>query len=197
MLAGVTFDGLLATPLWAEGLFFFQAVAGSFGAPAGLFYGTLGLVVVPLVFFGLYAGSVKLCQALGGGAGLWEMGGAFAYSLVPISLAYQAAHYFTLLLTEGQNLLALASDPFGYGWDLFGTAAFEPKINVLGAASVWYAQVGLIVAGHVVAVYLAHAVALRVAPKPKLALRGQVPMVALMVLYTVASLWILSQPVVE
>jgi hypothetical protein len=53
------------------------------------------------------------------------------------------------------------------------------------------------VAGHVVAVYLAHAVALREAPDPKLALRGQLPMVALMVLYTVTSLWILSQPVVE
>ena len=40
-------------------------------------------------------------------------------------------------------------------------------------------------------------VALRTAPTPKLALRGQIPMVALMILYTVASLWILSQPVVE
>jgi hypothetical protein len=46
-------------------------------------------------------------------------------------------------------------------------------------------------------VYLAHAVALREAPNRKLALRGQLPMVALMVLYTVTSLWILSQPVVE
>ncbi len=71
------------------------------------------------------------------------------------------------------------------------------NVNVVGTAFVWYSQVALIVGGHVLAVYLAHAVALRMAPDPKLALRGQLPMVALMVLYTVASLWILSQPVVE
>lgn len=197
MLASVTYDGLLATPLWVGGLFFLQSVAGSTGALASPFYGTLGLVLVPLVFFALYLGFVKLCRFIGGGASFWELAGAFAYTLVPIALAYQAAHYYTLLLTEGQNLVALVSDPFGWGWDLFGTASYEADASVLGAAFVWYSQVGLIVAGHVVAVYLAHAVALRTAPDPKRALRGQLPMVALMILYTVTSLWILSQPVVE
>ncbi|CAA9488050.1 MAG: Serine phosphatase RsbU, regulator of sigma subunit [uncultured Rubrobacteraceae bacterium] len=196
MLAGVTYDGLLATPLWLSAMFLLQSVTGSFGVPGTLLYGTLGLVAVPLLFLGLYAGFVKLCQAMGGG-GFRGLAGAFAYSLVPIALAYQAAHYFTLLITEGQNLFALVSDPFGWGWDLFGTAGYEVDVNVVGAASVWYSQVALIVAGHVVAVYLAHAVALREVADPRLALRGQIPMVALMVLYTVASLWILSQPVVE
>ena len=196
MLASVTFDGFLATPLWVGGLFFFQSTVGSFGALTSLFYGTLGLVLVPLVFLGLYAGFVKLCQVLGGG-GFRGLAGAFAYSLVPIALAYQAAHYFTLLLTQGQNLFALVSDPFGWGWNLFGTGGYAVDVSVVGAASVWYAQVGLIVSGHVVAVYLAHAVALRASGPKKLALRGQLPMVALMVLYTVASLWILSQPVTE
>ncbi len=197
MLASVTFDGLLATPLWVGGMFFLQSATGSFGVAGTLLYGTLGLVGVPLLFFGLYAGFVRLCGAMGGGAGFWGLAGAFAYSLVPIALAYQAAHYYTLLITEGQNLFALASDPFGWGWDLLGTAGYEVDVNVVGAALVWYSQVALIVAGHVVAVYLAHAVALREAPSPKLALRGQLPMVVLMVLYTVTSLWVLSQPVVE
>ena len=116
---------------------------------------------------------------------------------MPIALAYQAAHCFTYLLTEGQLSFALAFDPFGWGWDLFGTAGNEVNVNVVGAAFVWYSQVALIVAGPVVAVSLAHAVALREAPTPKLALRAQLPLVALMVLYTATSLWILSQPVVE
>jgi hypothetical protein len=197
MLAGVTYDGLLGTPFWVSGMFFLQSVTGSFGVLSTLFYGTLGLVVVPLLFFGLYAGFVKLCQVMGGGAGFRRLAGAFAYSLVPIALVYQAAHYYTLLITEGQNLFALASDPFGWGWDLFGTGGYEVDVNVVGAAFVWYSQVALVVAGHVVAVYLAHAVALREASSPKLALRSQLPMVALMVLYTITSLWILSQPVVE
>lgn len=197
MLASVTYDGLLATPLWSSLGFYLSSTIGSFGVLSSVFYGTLGLFVVPLLFFGLYAGFVKLCRMLGGSASFWRLAGAFAYSLVPIALAYQAAHYFTLLLTDGQNILALVSDPFGWGWNVFGTAGYEVNFGVVGAAGVWYTQVALIVAGHVVAVYLAHVVALRSAKSPKLALRSQLPMVALMVLYTVSSLWILSQPVVE
>ena len=197
MLASVTYDGLLATPLWVGGMFLLQSATGSFGVLGSLFYGTLGLVAVPLLFFGLYAGLVRLCQAMGAGTEFWRLAGAFAYSLVPIALAYQAAHYYTLLITEGQNLFALVFDPFGWDWNLFGTVGYEVDVNVVGAAFVWYSQVALIVAGHVVAVYLAHVVALREVPSPKLALRGQLPMVALMVLYTITSLWVLSQPVVE
>ncbi|MGH3147113.1 MAG: hypothetical protein ACRDTR_15055 [Rubrobacter sp.] len=197
MLASVTYDGLLATPLWVSGMFFLQSVTGSFGVLSSLFYGTLGLAVVPLLFFVTYAGFVRLCQMIGGSASFWLLAGAFAYSLVPIAFAYQAAHYYTLLVTEGQNLVPLASDPFGWGWDLFGTAGYDPKVGIVGARFVWYSQVALIVAGHVVAVYLAHATALRLVPDAKSALRSQYPMVVLMVLYTVLGLWILSQPVVE
>jgi len=75
-------------------------------------YATLGLVVVPLAFLGLYAGVVKLCAMLGN-ASFAALAGAFAYSLVPIALVYQAAHYFTYLLTEGHLIFALVSDPFG------------------------------------------------------------------------------------
>ena len=41
---------------------------------------------------------------------------------MPIALVYVAAHYLTFLLFEGQAIVYLASDPFGRGWDLFGTA---------------------------------------------------------------------------
>lgn len=68
---------------------------------------------------------------------------------------------------------------------------------VLGAAFVWYSQVALIVAGHVIAVYLAHTVALRLLGDSKLARRSQYPILVLMILYTISSLWIISQPVIE
>lgn len=47
-----------------------------------------------------------------------------------------------------------------------------------------------------IAVYLAHVVALRLFEDYRRALWSQLPMLALMVSYTVFSLWILSQPVV-
>lgn len=70
------------------------------------------------------------------------------------------------------------------------------RAELLGPAdTAWYSQIALIVAGHVVAVYLAHATALRLFESYRRALWSQVPMLVLMVLYTVSSLWLLSQPI--
>ena len=80
----------------------------------------------------------------------------FLLSLVPIALVYAVAHYFTLLVIQGQFVLPLASDPFGYGWDLFGTADFAPNIAPLSPNTVWYVQVGALVAGHVAGLAVAH-----------------------------------------
>ena len=54
-------------------------------------------------------------------------GAEFVLSLVPIALVYAVAHYFTLFVIQGQYALSLASDPFGFGWDLFGTVDYAPE----------------------------------------------------------------------
>ena len=184
VLAGTSFDGLLETPFWV----WLQIVTG---VPR-----TLGLLLLPLLFFAVYLFFVKLSQLCGGGTRrLRRYAAAYVFSLVPIAVAYQVAHYYTLLLIQGQAIARHASDPFGWGWDLFGTAGFTINAAVIGADTVWYSQVALIVAGHVVAVYLAHVAALRLFGDYRRALWSQAPMLALMVLYTVSSLWILSQPI--
>jgi hypothetical protein len=186
MLAGVAYDGLLATPLWLEIVRLTPVTQ------------TAGLFLMPLLFLAVYLGFVKLSQlAGGGGAPLRTLASAYVYTLVPIAIAYQVAHYYTYLLIQGQSIISHASDPFGWGWNLFGTAHYEPRIDLISAAFVWYSQVALIVGGHVAAVYLAHLVSLRYYASAKLALRSQIPLLALMILYTVSSLWILSQPIVE
>ena len=48
---------------------------------------------------------------------------------MPIALAYVAAHYFTLLLFQGQAMAFLASDPLGDGSDLFGTADHDDRLR--------------------------------------------------------------------
>ncbi len=185
VLAGVAFDGLLETPLWNE-------LRRDLSMPQ-----VVGLVALPLLFFATYLGFVKLSQLSGGGTGgIRRYAAAYVYSLVPIAVAYQVAHYYTLLLVQGQGIMRHVSDPFGWGWDLFGTAGYSIDPGVVDAAFVWYSQVALIVAGHVVAVYLAHLVALRLFEDPGRALRSQFPTLALMILYTVFSLWIISQPIV-
>ena len=121
----------------------------------------------------------------------------FVLSLIPIALAYHLAHYISFLLLAGQLIIPLVSDPFGFGWDLFGTADYRLDIAVVNARMVWYTAVAAIVVGHMVAVYLAHIAAMRVYADTRRALRGQIPMLALMVGYTTFSLWILSQPIVK
>src|SRR5215203_900514 len=186
LLASVTYDSLLGTPPWVR-LEYLTSLPQ-----------TLGIVLVPLLFLGVYLGFVKLSQLLSEGyVSFGQLAAAYVYSLVPIAIAYLLAHYYTLLLVQGQAIIALLSDPFGWGWDLFGTADYGINAALIGADTVWYSQVLLIVAGHVVAVYLAHVATLRVVRSPRLQTRMQYPMLALMICYTVFSLWILSQPVVE
>ena len=186
VLAGVTFDGLLETSLWLEIVRLTPVTQ------------TLGTILLPLLFFSIYLGFVALSRILGGGeVGFRPLATAFAFSLVPIAIAYQMAHYYTYLLFQGQMIISLLSDPLGWGWNLFGTADFEPRYGIVGAGFVWYSQVALIVAGHVIAVYLAHSISLRLLRDPVRAFRSQLPMLVLMVLYTITSLWILAQPIVK
>jgi hypothetical protein len=186
VLASVTYDGLVVTPLWAR-------VESLVGVPR-----ILGLLVVPLLFLTAYLSFVKLSQLFGGGQPRFrEFALAYVYSLVPIAVAYEVAHYYTYFLIQGQRIATLISDPFGWNWNLFGTAGYGLNAVIMQANSVWYSQVALIVGGHVVAVYLSHLVALRLLKDRRKALLSQLPMLVLMVLYTVSSLWILSQPVVE
>jgi hypothetical protein len=125
-----------------------------------------------------------------------EVASAFVLTLVPIAIAYHLAHYLSYLVITGQYFIPRVSDPFGYGWNLFGTAHYKIEIGVLSARVAWYLAVTFVVMGHVFAVYLAHVVAHRTFGGGRAALLSQVPMVVLMVLYTMASLWILAQPMV-
>jgi hypothetical protein len=83
------------------------------------------------------------------------------------------------------------------GWNLLGTATYQSDIGIVGARFAWYTAVTAVVLGHIVAVYVAHVIALREFPNPRRALRSQYPMLVLMVGYTMVSLWILAQPIVE
>jgi hypothetical protein len=121
----------------------------------------------------------------------------FALTLVPIAIGYHVAHYLVFLLVQGQYIVPLLSDPFGWGWNLVGTAGYRVDIAVAGARFAWYAAVAAIVTGHVVAVYLAHTRALDAFESRRAALATQVPLTALMVLYTFIGLSIAAEPIVE
>ena len=153
------------------------------------------LALSPLVYYGIYRLFIWLTKiVMRSEMSVGQLACHFALSLIPIAFVYHASHYFALLLTEGPNIVARVSDPFGFGWNLFGTASKDLSI-IPPAGLVWHTQVWLILVGHIVSVYVAHAQALRLFPSRARALRSQLPMLVLMVILTSLGLWILSLPI--
>jgi hypothetical protein len=152
----------------------------------------LGLIGGVLFVAGFYWLGVLGARSVGGGFSARRLAHEFVHSLVPIALAYVAAHYFTLLLFQGQAIVYLASDPLGKGSDIFGTADTQIDYTLIGADATWYWQVGFVVAGHVAALMLAHDRALALYDDAKLAVRSQYWMLAVMVGFTSLALWLLS-----
>ena len=203
MLATVTFDGFMETPLYQE---FETALQAQFsgvlfrlsehGLGESEVLATLALAAFLLLFLTAYWLTAWIMARLTRAPDVVGMARAFVLSLVPIAVAYHLAHYFSLLVTAGQFIIPLASDPFGFGWNLFGSAHYKVDLGLLSPYVFWYAAVVLIVAGHAIAVLVAHLQALRMFGNRRAALVSQVPLLLLMVAYTMLSLWILAQPIV-
>ena len=103
-------------------------------------------------------------------------------------------HYYPTVLSQGVEIVRLISDPFGLGWNVFGTANLAVAPIMVNVALLWKTQVVLIVAGHIIACYLAHTEAIRVFPSTRQATLSQVPLLLLMVIFTTVGLKILSMP---
>jgi len=181
MIGTVTYDGMSATEWWGD----------LWGATEREeWFGTIALVGTVVVVGLAYWSTSWLAGRIGGGMSATEVATSFAHTLVPIALAYAVAHYFTLVIFEGQLVIAAASDPLGTGSDFFGTAG--NRINFwLGPTAVWYVQLTAIVAGHVAAIVLAHDRALAIFPRER-AVRSQYAMLGLMVALTGLGLTLLA-----
>lgn len=111
----------------------------------------------------------------------------FAATLLPIALGYTTAHYFSFFLLEGQMTVILASDPYGTGLDLLGSAGHRVDYTAVSSWRTALVQVNAIVLGHIAATIAAHDLALRTHPANR-AVRGQVPIALAMIALTCAGL---------
>ncbi|WP_348640570.1 hypothetical protein [Chelativorans sp. Marseille-P2723] len=195
-LSSVSFDGFMRTFLWL-GTIGINPLEFP-GRSAVVAQNTFGLLAMFLALGTLFALATWAGERLAGGRGWLRASGLLVWSIVPIALAYHFSHYLTALLVDGQYALASFSDPFFKGWDLFGTAIPHVQAGiVLGADSawvIWNAQALAIIAGHVLAVILAHGIASRLYGSGRRANLSQLPMTVLMIGYTIFGLWLLSTP---
>lgn len=186
----VSFDGFTSTPEYQSLLFAARDVFSTGETTAPLLYAT-GLVLFVASFLGIAA----LADVTGDRTGnkahsqATDAARAFAPTVVPIAAAYEFAHYYPYVIRNAGRTI----EP------VVATVGIPMDISLLGWLSLplfWGSQVLLIVGGHLVAVVAAHGVAFdryRTASKAR---RGHLPLVILMVGYTVLSLWIVSRPVV-
>jgi hypothetical protein len=164
--------------------------------PDGYRMGAVGLISVWLMFLGAYALTCAITAKLVPRYSVGQVARLFAYTLVPIAVAYNIAHNCANFLVQGQQLVALASDPLGLKWNLFGTANFRPDIGLIDARVTWYVAIAAIVAGHVISIWLAHRLALREFRTRRHAALATVPLTLLMVAYTIISLSVIAEPMV-
>lgn len=197
MVGSVSYDGASGSAWWQSALREIMLTLQDLGlSPVA---SEKGGSFIGIVLFCIGAGLVYHLGVLGmraatGGHGVGELGRRFATTLVPIALAYLLAHYLTLLIISGQNVIPAVSDPLGDGSsDWFGTADVEPDPGTLSPEAFWYLQIGALVAGHVAAVALAHDLALQVFRRATEAVRSQLAMLLVMVGFTVFALWLLSE----
>ena len=195
LLGSTSFDGFSRASTWEDLLGDLRAeLAGSSQRTVDLATTSLnlgGLVFFVMAILATYLAAVAAAEKLG--RVNRSLVPDFVLPLVPIAAAYMAAHYFTSFVVTGQFFIPLVSDPFGKGWDLFGTADFAPNLAIVAPDTVWYVQVGALVVGHVAGLAIAHDRAVAVFQGRRTALEAQIPMLALMVLYTLGGMWLLTR----
>ncbi len=158
---------------------------------AGLLIFNAGLVIA--FWLAIWMGEV-----LAQGQGVTRAVRTFAPSILPIAVGYHIGHYLPTFLVDSQYALAAASDPLARGDDLLGLGTFYVTNGFFNTQAtvkvIWLSQAGAVVIGHVLAILLAHGLALRLYQDPKRALLSQLPLAIFMVAYTFFGLWLLASP---
>jgi hypothetical protein len=114
----------------------------------------------------------------------------FAYSLLPIALFYHLAHNGMHVAMEGQSIMPLLSDPFGYGWNLLGTVGKQYPA-ILDGNKVWMLQVILVLIGHIFGIKIAARAGEKMFGRSRRSFLAQVPLLTAMILFSFVSLWIM------
>ena len=195
LIGTTTFDGFSNGGIWRNNEPSLQELFADLGfhpTPALELAYSLGLVLCILVICAIYRVGIIGVHSVSKRYDEHKLLHAFAHTLVPIAFAYVLAHYFSLLIWQGQAMVYLFSDPLGNGANLLGTSSYQIDYHIISYAGIWYVQVAALITGHVGGLALAHDRALALYPDPEEAVRSQYWMLAVMVAFTSFGLWLLS-----
>ncbi|SFR57004.1 hypothetical protein SAMN04487947_2362 [Halogeometricum rufum] len=177
----LTFSGFVTT---VQGGSVVRALVGV-GLPPLVVYAGLYLLGFA-AFFGAYVLAARVAAArLQTYRGASELAVRFAPPLLAIAAGYHLAHYFAFFLSLSPSLVAVLAAPL--------STPANPVVLTLPA---WVSALNIVfvLGGHLVAIWVAHSTAYRLFPSRLQAIRSQYPFVLVMMVYTAASLWLVSLP---
>ena len=192
LLALTSFHGMTMTSHWERINHWLRAQTGL--GPLVIFTLLMALLIILPIL--LFWGSAALTRALAADRSVSrnQILKAFAYAVIPVALFYHLAHNGMHFFREAQMIVPLMSDPFGYGWNLFGTVG-RSYAPLLSLKAVWWAQIVLILVGHVYAVIVVGRIGGALFHQSR-HLLSLAPFVVTMVLYSSLSIWLVAQPMV-
>lgn len=191
LLGSTAFDGITRAQ-WYQSRFTFNS--SQYVQPTLFLFGAVTVVAVAYVGCTVLAARIvaRREQTSTGWRALGRAPDEFGHSIVPIAAGYAVAHYFSLLLFEGQLTWILASNPFYQeGVDYFGTFRNQVDFSIVSPNTISAVQVTAIILGHVLGVVLAHDRAVRVTGSARTAWLSQLPLLAAMVAFTCGGLALL------
>jgi hypothetical protein len=185
LLGSTAFDSFTNTSWWI------QTVQNS--ALPTVLWGTAGLLTMIIIVFVTFSLGAAWMGRYGNRPAR-EYPRLMVGSLLPIVLGYVVAHYATLLIVEGQRVAINFSDPLGRGWNTFGSAEMGVNSAIFNhPTGIAVMQACAIVGGHIFGIICAHEKAVALLP-PDRAVRGQLPLLLVMIGYTCAGLLLLFSP---
>ena len=197
-LATVTFDGISETSAWLNVQNALHPAISPLPVDTFGTIDTLGLLFIPLLFLTVYLGFSWVLRLFEGTTD------SPPCSTLPRSSScrWSPSHWHTtwptssrFYLFRGRGSSRSFPTPSASTGTSSATASYLIDINIITPGFVWWVSIIAIVLGHILSVYIAHIISLRRMPTSALAVRSQYPMLALMIVYTATSLWIIAQPI--
>ncbi len=116
----------------------------------------------------------------------------FALAFIPLAISLHLAHNYFHLLEEGAVIIPTLSDPFGFGWNLFGTAGAQVTIIPSGLIStLQFLTIGF---GVLASGYALYRLSLNMFKKRTQAFKTMVPMAMLLAGLATFYVWVLTIP---
>ena len=173
-ILGLTiYHGFTMLPVWFS--WALETMKSNYYLYIGVF--TLLLIAFVVVPIGLHYVVSYLTRALSGNKEipLRKVFVQYAYAFIPVAFFYHLSHNISHLNMEGLKIIPVLSDPFGWGWNIFGTSGVKVSM-MMSMVTIKDVQFFIILIGLIVGIFISYRVSLQLfTDRKKILLRSCFP----------------------